>query len=163
MIIKQGKIVTTDIYFKDTDSKQYLDFKSCHPKHTKTNIPFCLARRICTIVSDRQILNFRLNELANVLLKRKYPVQIIRTGFIKAMQLPRSSLLCEREKSDKNIMPYISTNNPKIREVFGMLKNNLDIIYSDHNLTKIFNDTKIINCKRQLHNLKNILVKSKFE
>ena len=43
LIKKKGKLLSTDLYFKDTDSKQ-LDFKSCHPKHTKTNVPSCLAR-----------------------------------------------------------------------------------------------------------------------
>ena len=52
MVIKQGIAVVTDMYFKSTDSKQYLNFKSCHPKHTKINIPFSLARRICTIFSS---------------------------------------------------------------------------------------------------------------
>ena len=35
--------ISTDIYFKPTDTLFYLNFKSCHPKHTKVNIPFCLA------------------------------------------------------------------------------------------------------------------------
>ena len=54
--------ISTDIYFKSTDSKQYLNFKSCHPKHTKVNIPFSLARRIWTIVSDISVRNVRLKE-----------------------------------------------------------------------------------------------------
>jgi hypothetical protein len=30
-----GDQIETDIYYKPTDSKQYLLFNSCHPKHTK--------------------------------------------------------------------------------------------------------------------------------
>ena len=30
--------IETDIFYKPTDSKQYLMFNSCHPKHTKKNI-----------------------------------------------------------------------------------------------------------------------------
>ena len=73
LIIKRDQTIVTDIFYKITDSKQYLNFKSCHPKHTKINIPFSLARRICTIVSDKALLRQRLSELANILLKRKYP------------------------------------------------------------------------------------------
>ena len=40
---RDGKIETA-IYYKDTDSKQYLLFYSCHPIHTKINILFNLAR-----------------------------------------------------------------------------------------------------------------------
>ena len=46
MVIKSNTSISTDIYFKSTDSKQYLNFKSRHPKHTKVNIPFSLAREI---------------------------------------------------------------------------------------------------------------------
>ena len=39
----------TDIHYKPTDTKQYLDFSSCHPAHTKRSIPYNVARRICMI------------------------------------------------------------------------------------------------------------------
>ncbi|MEW8544348.1 MAG: hypothetical protein AB2693_12510 [Candidatus Thiodiazotropha sp.] len=48
---EDGKI-HTDIFYKPTDSKMYLLFQSCHPKHIKTSIPFSLARRLRCIVSD---------------------------------------------------------------------------------------------------------------
>ena len=84
MVIKDGTAIVTDIYFKSTDSKQYLNFKSCRQKPTKTNIPFSLARRICIIVSDRNILKEkRLQELAATLIRRKYPRQVIAMGIIK--------------------------------------------------------------------------------
>ena len=50
LLIKSSNRISTDIFFKETDSKQYLNFYSCHPKHTKTSIPYNLARRICTIL-----------------------------------------------------------------------------------------------------------------
>ena len=34
MVIKCGTSIITDIYFKSTDSKQYLNFNSSHPKTT---------------------------------------------------------------------------------------------------------------------------------
>ena len=52
---RNGKI-ETDIYYKDTDSTQYLLFYSCHPRHTKINISFNLVRRLKTIVSEEQVL-----------------------------------------------------------------------------------------------------------
>ena len=52
LITKYKAQLSTDIYYKETDTNQYLDFKSCHPSHTKRSIPYKLARRICTIVSD---------------------------------------------------------------------------------------------------------------
>ena len=47
--------IKTDISQKDTDTFNYLDFRSCHPHHCKENIPFNMARHICTIASDHSI------------------------------------------------------------------------------------------------------------
>ncbi len=71
VLVKQiaGKI-HTDIYYKPTDSKQYLLFDSCHPRHTKTSIPFSLARRLKTIISDDNILQKRFGELQTFLRKQ---------------------------------------------------------------------------------------------
>jgi len=163
MIIKQGTSINTDIYFKSTDSKQYLTFRSCHPKHTKTNIPFSLARRVCTIVSERNRLKIRLKELAKALLNRKYPLEIIKTGIKKAIKIPRNKLLHVEQKPKTNITPYVSTHNPKNRELFGIINTNMDILKEDETMKKIINETKFIKCKRQLPNLKRILTKSEFK
>ena len=56
LIIKRDQTIVTDNFYKITETKRYLNFKSCHQKHTKTNIPFSLARRICTINSDKALL-----------------------------------------------------------------------------------------------------------
>ena len=143
--------------------KQYLNFKSCHPKHTKVNIPFSLARRICTIVSDISVRNVRLKEIASSLIDRKYPIQVVKTGFLKALQIPRSSLLTAKEETVKPIIPFISTHNPKNRELFGLLKSNFTILKQDEKMNKIITETKFIKCKRQPPNLKRIITRSEFK
>ena len=81
---RDGKI-ETDIYYKDTNSKQYLLFYSCHPRRTKKNIPYNLAHRLRTIVSEEQILRRHMQELKTCLIKQNYPTQIIEHGVQKAM------------------------------------------------------------------------------
>ena len=162
MVIKCGTSIITDIYFKSTDSKQYLNFNSCHPKTTKTNIPFSLARRICTIVSDSNILKIRLQELASTLRSRHYPDQVIKTGILKAFEIPRNALLNTHKEVEINITPFISTYNPKNREVFGILKANMHIFKQDNTMNRIMKNTKFIKGKRQLPNLRRILMKSEF-
>ena len=72
MVINNNGKVQTDIFYKPTDSKQYLLYTSCHPKHTRNSIPYNLARRLKTIVSDERTLHKRLEELEEFLIKRKY-------------------------------------------------------------------------------------------
>ena len=52
MTAKNDKIIT-DIYFKPTDTHNYIPFKSAHPRHTLINIPYNLARRLCTIIDEK--------------------------------------------------------------------------------------------------------------
>ena len=113
MVIKGGTFIITDIYFKSTDSKQYLNFKDCHPKTTKTNIPFSLACRICTIGFDSNILKIRLQELATTLRSRHYPDQVIKIDILKAIKIPRNTLLNTHTEVGINIAPFISTYNLK--------------------------------------------------
>ena len=63
LVKNRGGEIETDLYYKDTDSKQYLLFYSCHPRHTKINIPYNLARRLRTIVSEEHVLQRRMQEL----------------------------------------------------------------------------------------------------
>ncbi|XP_062579478.1 uncharacterized protein LOC134241451 [Saccostrea cucullata] len=63
MVIKENDVILTDIYYKPTDTHQYLHFNSCHPRHTKRAIPYNLARRICTIVNKETTKIQRLQEL----------------------------------------------------------------------------------------------------
>lgn len=162
LVIKSGASISTDIFYKITDSKQYLNFNSCHPKHTKLNIPFSLARRLCTIVSDETLLPKRLSELSQTLKDRKYPVEVINTGIKKALSIPRSKLLESNDNNADDITPFISTYNPKNKEIFGIIKNNMDVLNSDQTMARIIKETKIIKCKRQLPNLKRLLTKSDF-
>ena len=50
LVYVENKKLFTDIYYKPTDTHQYLHFSSCHPRHTKHSIPYSQARRLCTII-----------------------------------------------------------------------------------------------------------------
>ena len=48
MIKIGGTKIWIDIYKKPTDSKRYVPFTSNHPRYFLTNMPFSLARIVCT-------------------------------------------------------------------------------------------------------------------
>ena len=52
--------IITDIYHKPTDSQQYLHFKSHHPKNFIKSIPYTLAHRIYTIITDKNLKKLTL-------------------------------------------------------------------------------------------------------
>ncbi|XP_061190017.1 uncharacterized protein LOC133197844 [Saccostrea echinata] len=92
LIIKEGRKIITDLYYKKTDSHQYLVFNSCHPSHVKRNIPFNMARRVCTIVIDETRRNSRLQELKTFLLRQKYPNDLIDVAIERAKSIPTTDL-----------------------------------------------------------------------
>ena len=114
LVKKEGFKIETDIYYKPTDSKRYLLFNSCHPKHTRTSTPYSLARRIRSIVTNEDTLQVRLNELRHALKHQNYPVNVIEKGIDKAMKLRKQELRIVREKTDNDIITYVSTFNPKV-------------------------------------------------
>ena len=95
---------STDIHYKTTDTHQYLDFISSHPQHTKINITYNLARRICTIVDDEKVRDTRLKKLQLMLRKRNYPKGLVQTGINKAKTLNQLEL--------RTVQPKQTTDNP---------------------------------------------------
>lgn len=163
LIKKINLKIETDIFYKATDAKQYLLFNSCHPRHTKTNIPFNLARRICTIVSEQNTRNFRLQELKNTLIDRHYPAQLIEDGIRRATEINIETLrkVQHNNTPSPKILPYISTYNPRNKEAFTIITQNLPILHKNPKLKEILNIHQIIKSYKQPKSLKKILTKAK--
>ena len=161
--LKEGKL-STDIFYKPTDTKQYLTYKSCHPKHTKNNIPYNLARRICSIVSENTNREKRLCELEIFLLQRGYPINVIKNGIEKAKTVPLHELRQEQNTTGSTqVIPYISTFNPKNPEIYSLIHNNISILSNDQRMKRVITENQFIKSKRQSKNLKKILTRAKFD
>ena len=59
LVYKGEEMLMTDIYYKDTDTREHFPLSSCHEHHTTINVPYTLSRMICTIVEDRDICRNR--------------------------------------------------------------------------------------------------------
>lgn len=165
-ITKVNNKVITDIHYKETDTKQYLQYNSHHPRHIKNNIPFNLARRICTIVSDKKLKKQRLTELEGFLLKRKYPKGLIRQGIEKANKIPLSTLrnpTCNRRNREDDIMTYVSTYNPNHCDFYKEVKFGFELLKNSPETENIYRNVSLIKAKRQPNNLKKILTRAQFK
>lgn len=163
VLIIENKI-STDIFYKPTDSKSYLDFHSCHPKNTKINVPYNLARRICTICSDITTRDRRLSELQCVLQRKHYPLPMINAGIEKAkghdiLELRQTNVPTE----DKNVVTFVHTYNPHHPNMFQEIHKSFTILEGSPDMKEIVQNTKFISSKKQPPNLKQILTKASFE
>ena len=158
----QNNKISTDIYYKATDSHQYLYYKSCHPRHTKNNIPYAMARRICTIVDNVDTRNQRLHELMTFCLQQGYPRQLIMNGIEKAKAIPISELRKVKTKDDTKVLPFVFTHNPSNPSVVNLVHSTMDILHSDTRMNKVLKPYKLITSRRQPPNLRHILTRAKF-
>ena len=99
IILTKINTIKTDIYYKRTNSHEYLNYHTHHPKHVKDNIPYNLPKRIVVFVSCYEKTLYRLQELKEWLLQCNYLENIINA------QLQGPAPL----KQEKKVIPFVST------------------------------------------------------
>lgn len=179
LVIRNGTQVDTDVFKKPTSSDQYLHFTSHHPSHTKRNIPYALASRLCRIVSNQNTLHLRLDELRIKLLNLQYPHLLIDDAINKSLR----NIGNHQTKPALNeaIVPIVFTysqdntnfiNNNVVRQLntmnqsFNFFNNNQKIVKCYRQPTRLIpllncGDFHTFTCKRKLCKTCSILIVKK--
>ena len=89
----EGKKIATYVFCKPTDTRQYLDNRSCHPRHVKHGIPYGQALRIRRICNSDEVFERRLSELSEDFVKRGFKRNVNDFQFRRAKERSRDSLL----------------------------------------------------------------------
>ena len=55
--------ISTDVYYKDTSTQDYLLYDSAHSESGKKNVSYNLARKIIVFITDPEKVKLRLNGL----------------------------------------------------------------------------------------------------
>ena len=126
MINKSGTKIWMDIYNKPTDLKRYVPFTSNYPRHCLANIPFSVARRICTIVENENVKEKRFKELKRTLLEQKYPKSLIKASILRAKEIPLEILRQPKTAKNEEIIPFTFTYSPNNPNVFPIIKQSFD-------------------------------------
>ena len=157
VILKDG-VLHTDLYTKPTDKFQYLNFKSSHPYHQKSSLPYSLAlriRRICTYDSD---FKKHCADLTQHLRKRGYKLGLIKEGIRKATALTREESLrpTVREAHDRRVI-FSTTYNPMVPDLKNKLRDLHPVLHSSERCKAIFPKPPTLAYRRN-RNLNDILV-----
>ena len=91
-----------------------------------TNIPFSLARRICTIVENENVKEKRLKELKKTLIEEKYPKSLIEASILRAKETPSEILSQPKTAKNENIFPFTIACNSNNPNVFPIIKQSFD-------------------------------------
>ena len=153
--------IETDLYSKPTDAHQYLHWTSCHPPHTRKNLPFSLAYRLRRICSTDHFLTKRLEELRQFLQFRKYKNKIIDLAIQKALAISRQSTFTRKNKVKSNDrVPLVTTYHPGLPNLHNIVKLYFPLLQRSARCKDAIPKIPIVAYRRP-KNLKDILVRAR--
>jgi len=159
--IKDGYL-QTDLYSKPTDTHQFLHWTSCHPKHTKSSLPYSMAFRLNRICSTPERLNVRVDELKGYLKSRGYPNGLVESQINKALAIPRSEALKPTLKSSNTGLervPMVITYHPSLPKLVHIVRRHLPILHSSPECKRAIPNPPMIAYRRS-SNTKDLVVRS---
>ena len=135
-IHEHGKL-HTNLYIKPTEKQQYVYSYSCHPKHTKNSLLYCLALRFQRICSEKICFNQRAKEMELHLIQRGYTKGCIREALVDVTndnQLTR--------------VPFVVTYNPKLPSLPKILKESQSIKHASERYATVFPEVPLVSNRR---------------
>ena len=88
--INEQHQLQTDLYTKPTDSHNYLNYKSAHPRHCRDGIPYSQFLRLKRICSTQETFTHQCREMSKNFIRADYPPKVIREAFAKVYHLDRA-------------------------------------------------------------------------
>ena len=163
MVIKEeGGGLKTDLFVKDTDTHQYLDFSSCHTFHTKKGIPYGQALRIRRIVSDDDVFEQRCSDLKGWLRRRGYPEDLVDDQIGRARTQERDDLLNRErvvggERRDVLVLSYHPCLSKKVHDI---IRKAHPILQCNAEHKKVFSEIPMVSYRRA-KSLSDMLVRAR--
>ena len=143
--ILENSRLTTDLYSKPTDKHKYLYYTCCHPKHTKTSLPYSLALCLRRICSNEALSQKHIEEMHTHLLQWGCKRGCIKYAIKKATYISRNDAL--KENSDPQLMNRISlfvTYNPMLPNLHKIFKDLQPCLSSSERCDEAFPNTPLI-------------------
>ena len=149
--------IWTDVHYKQTNTHEYLNYRSHHPEHIKKNIPHVLAKRIIVLSSKEAAVKKNLADLRCWLRECGYPDKVIDRGIFTA------SLQGPAPKKEEKVIPLINTyySNYTNEHLCTVAK---QLIRTSNNtrVIKAFENVQFVQAFKQPPNLLRTLSSSKF-
>ena len=149
--------IWTDVFYKQTNTHQYLNYRSHHPEHIKKNIPHALAKRILVLTSKESTMEKNLEDLKIWLRECGYPDKVIDRGIHTA------SLQGPAPEKQGKVIPLINTfySNYSHEHLITVAKQLIGTS-SDPRVKKAFENVQFVQAFKQPPNLLRTLSNSKF-
>ena len=149
IIWHEDNSVETDIYYKVTNTHDYLPYNNAHSDHTKNNVPCNLAKRFIVFVFSPEEVIIQLDKLRQFSKECKYPEHVISKSIFNA-RLRGPAPDPERSKHVIVFVTtfYFNTDNKSLmqtaKNIFKNIRNEYLIsLYKDTNLYCLWNNAGI--------------------
>ena len=154
-------ILDVKTYFKPTETFQYTHFSSCHPSSVKKGFIKGEALRLLRNNSvEESFENDKLN-FANRLHDRGYPKEFVTNILSEVKFTERNNALNKQRKTSKRkLLPFVTTYNPAVSNIKGVLMKHWHLLNDNENLKRIYPDPPFVSYKRN-KSLKDFLVRAK--
>ncbi len=154
--------VVTDVFVKETNTHQYLNYTSCHPKACKNGIPYSQAKRYRRIISADDKFNACLPVLREYFLERKYPISVIDDAFQKVATMSQEDALQPITRDENVVIPFTVYYNPSLPNIGSSIHKYWDLLNlsSNYGVRHIHNHFKPMVAYKRPKNLQDYLVSS---
>ena len=162
LVQRDGDTVKTDLFTKDTDSHQYLHFKSCHPFHVKKGIPYGQALRMRRICSSDEAFRGRILDLKEWLCSRGYNKDLVDTQVGRAASLSQEEAFSNSHRGEGPNRDFlVLTFHPALSaRIYDIIRSLQVVLQADEEHKRVFQSIPLISFRRS-KTLQDILVRAK--
>ena len=125
-LLNESGVLEMDVFIKPTDSRQYLNYSSCHPGACKRSIPFAQAMRLRRIFSKSCFFFLkkkkRAGELVKFLMERGYKKAYVESHVDKVRRMPRADVLSKSNIPRSTKTPFVVTYHPRLPDISRILR-----------------------------------------
>ena len=153
--------IQTSVFYKETDTYNFLHFSSFHPDHCKRAIPYSQFLRLRRLCSDDDDFMLKSREMMEFFTQRGYPLTSLEQDLRRVTTIGRPNALTGSERGDTTVdrVPLVITYHPFNTHIKRYLLQNFHILSTDQQRRDIFPQPPVVAYKRDL-SLRDILVHS---
>ena len=134
--------LTTDIFYKDTDTHSCHRHESAHPPSCKKVIPYSQLLRLRRISNNDHNLERRSDEMSEFFSQRGFPVNTIKNSLRMASKFKQSEASNKRKNLNNTGVPLTMKFSGIDKYIAKTIHSNLIILSANHKTNRIFG-TKI--------------------
>ena len=143
LIKRDNSGIWMDLYHKPTGTQRCLSYSTSRSKHCLKNIPFVMARHICTIVENNPLKSKHLRDLKENFRTYGYPEKVVEIGIQRAFL--KTELRQPKKIENNNNLTFISTFNPNNSKIFDLVKSGVNAIVENN--VNGFENIRLIHAK----------------